>query len=112
MMMYGISEETWRLLHEVLAHFPHVERAILFGSRAKGTSKPFSDVDIALVGKEVSLDDLLGLQNQLADLLLPYEFDFCLYDHLQNPELRSHIDRRGVEVYPVLGKVAACGQGR
>lgn len=99
-------------MQSLMAHFPHIERAVLFGSRAKGTSKPFSDVDIALVGKEVSLDDLLDLQNQQEDLLLPYEFDFCLYDRLQSPALRSHIDRCGVEVYPVLDKVPAGGRER
>ncbi len=31
--------------------------------------------------------------------LLPYEFDFCIYKDLKNAELKSHITRRGVEVY-------------
>ncbi len=103
MARYGIGEEVWRQLREVLAHFPHIEKAVLFGSRTKGTSKPFSDVDIALVGKGATLDDILGLRNEVEDLLLPYEFDFCLYGRLQNSEFRSHIDRCGVEVYPAFG---------
>ena len=109
MRLYGIDEETWGRLQSLMAQFPHIERAVLFGSRAKGTNNPFSDVDITLMGKEVSLDDVLGLQTRVEDLLLPYEFDFCVYDHLQSPELRSHIDRCGVEVYPMLNREVACG---
>ena len=56
-------------------------------------------MDIALVGEALSLTDLLHLKNEIDDLLLPYEFDFCIYKDLKNAELKSHIDRRGVEVY-------------
>jgi len=34
---YGIPEETIARITAVLAEFPAIERAILFGSRAKGT---------------------------------------------------------------------------
>jgi len=36
---------------------------------------------------------------EVDDLLLPYEFDFCIYKDLKNADLKSHIDRRGIEVY-------------
>lgn len=98
-MKYGIKDEEWELIFTILSHFPNIQKAILFGSRAKGTNKPFSDVDIALVGKAISINDLLNLKNEIDDLLLPYEFDFCIYKDLKNPELTSHIDRRGIEIY-------------
>lgn len=98
-MRFGIEESDWAKITNVFAHFHNIEKAILFGSRAKGTNKPFSDVDIALVGKNLSVDDLLNLKNEIDDLLLPYEFDFCIYNNLKNPDLKSHIDRRGVEIY-------------
>ena len=97
MNKYGIEKEEWEKVFSVFSHFPHIKRAILFGSRAKGTNKPFSDVDIALVGESLSLDDLLHLQNEIDDLLLPYEFDFCIYKDLKNTEFKSYIDRRGIE---------------
>ena len=78
---------------------PNWGKAILFGSRVKGIHKPFSDVDIVLVGEALSLTDLLHLKNEIDDLLLPYEFDFCIYKDLKDEEFKSHIDRRGVEVY-------------
>ena len=96
---YGIDEGDWKKVFLVFSHFPHISKAILFGSRVKGIHKPFSDVDIALVGEALSLTDLLHLKNEIDDLLLPYEFDFCIYKDLKNAEFKCHIDRRGVEVY-------------
>lgn len=98
-MKYGITDKEWEKVITTLSHFPDIQKAILFGSRAKGTNKPFSDVDIALVGDKVSINDLLHIKNEIDDLLLPYEFDFCIYKDLKNPELISHIDRRGIEIY-------------
>lgn len=98
-MKYGITDKEWEKVFTTLSHFPNIQKAILFGSRAKGTNKPFSDVDIALVGAKLSISDLLNLKNEIDDLLLPYEFDFCIYKDLKSPELKSHIDRRGIELY-------------
>lgn len=98
-MRFGIEESDWKKITNVFSHFPNIERAILFGSRVKGSNKPFSDVDIALVGANLSFDDLLNLKNETDDLLLPYEFDLCIYNDLKNPDLKSHIDHRGVEIY-------------
>lgn len=98
-MKYGITDKEWEKVFSTLSHFPNIQKAILFGSRAKGTNKPFSDVDIALVGDNLSINDLLNLKTEIDDLLLPYEFDFGIYKDLKNPELISHIDRRGIELY-------------
>lgn len=96
---YGISEIDWKKVYSVFSHFPHIEKAIIFGSRVKGTYKAFSDVDIALIGDFLDLNDLLNLKTEIDDLLLPYEFDFCIYKELKNKELKSHIDRIGVVIY-------------
>ncbi len=95
----GISAEYWNKINETLSHFPHIEKAVLFGSRAKGTHKKFSDIDIALIGNDMNTDDLLKLETEIDDLLLPYEFDFCIYKNITNKELKDHIDRRGIVVY-------------
>ena len=98
-MMYGIEDNYWNEINAVLSRYPHVNEAILFGSRAKGTNKPFSDVDMALAGDEINIDDVLGIKTDIDDLLLPYEFDFCIYGKIKSNELKNHIDRRGIIVY-------------
>lgn len=98
-MRYGIDESYWEEIKSVLSQFPKIKKAILFGSRAKGTNKPFSDVDISLVGEDLQTTDLLKVHTKIDDLLLPYEFDFCIYNKIENKEFKSHIDRRGIVVY-------------
>jgi len=39
---HALSRQTVERIKDVLAHFPEVRRAALFGSRAKGTAKPAS----------------------------------------------------------------------
>lgn len=95
----GISAEYWKKINDTLSHFPHIEKAVLFGSRAKGTYKKFSDIDIALIGNNIDTDDLLKLNTEIDDLLLPYEFDFCIYKNITSKELKDHIERWGTVVY-------------
>ena len=98
-MMYGIEDNEWKKIFALFKHFPRINKAILFGSRAKGNYKPFSDVDIALIGQDLSIHDLLHLNNEIDDLLLPYEFDICIYNNLKSEELKEHINRKGIVVY-------------
>lgn len=42
-MKYGLPERTVEQICAVLAQYPAVERAVLYGSRAKGNYKPGSD---------------------------------------------------------------------
>ena len=49
-MKYGLPERTVVQICAVLAQYPAVERAVLYGSRAKGNYKPGSDIDLTLYG--------------------------------------------------------------
>ncbi|MEI8090631.1 MAG: nucleotidyltransferase domain-containing protein [Opitutaceae bacterium] len=53
-MNHGLPELTVEKIHGVLSRHPQVDRAILYGSRAKGNSKPGSDIDLTLVGEGLS----------------------------------------------------------
>ncbi len=98
-MPYGLTGAELQRLVDVFAVFPHVERAVLYGSRAKGTFKPFSDIDVTLVGDELSRSDLVDILLRIDDLLLPYRCDISLFHTLKNEELIDHIRRVGVEIY-------------
>ena len=74
-MPYGLTDIELQKLLEVFAQNGRIEQVILYGSRAKGNFKPFSDVDITLVGSELSRDDLNKVIQEIDDLLLPYQFD-------------------------------------
>ena len=50
--MYGLSEGNIKELRDILSSCPHIEQAIIFGSRVRGDYRPGSDVDLSLKGKE------------------------------------------------------------
>jgi hypothetical protein len=46
----GLPPSVLRQVIDVLRHHPEVERAVLFGSRAKCSARPNSDIDLPLYG--------------------------------------------------------------
>jgi len=98
-MHYGLSDETIEKICGVLARHPAVEKAVLYGSRAKGTYKPGSDIDLSLHGAALTLKELGDIDFELDDLLLPYTIDLLIFDTLNHDTLRQHIERVGKIIY-------------
>ncbi len=94
---FGLKEDTIDKITSVLAQHPEVDKAILYGSRAKGNFKNGSDIDLTLRGgPELTLKILYRIDEELDDLLLPYSFDLSLFHQLSNPDFIEHIQRVGV----------------
>ncbi|MEE3447996.1 MAG: nucleotidyltransferase domain-containing protein [Bacteroidales bacterium] len=47
--MYGLKDSELEIMYGFFSEIDNLEKVILYGSRAKGNYKPFSDVDITLV---------------------------------------------------------------
>ncbi len=97
--LHGLSDETVAQIHAALAHYPEVEKAVLYGSRAKGDFKPGSDVDLTLLGSGVTPKILAHVQRELEDGSLPYTFDLSIQAHIKQDDLLDHIRRVGVVFY-------------
>lgn len=96
----GLTENDLDVIVSAVAAFKSVQDLVLFGSRAKGSYKRGSDVDLALKGDELTYEDLVQIDLELNENRpLPYKFDVVDYHRLDNPELKSHIDRVGVNLY-------------
>ena len=95
-----LPETELDLICRVFRHHPGVKSAILFGSRAKGTHHPRSDVDLVVEG-DVDPLGAEAIAAELEDLPLPYRFDVQSWAHLQHPPLREHIQRVGIRIYAV-----------
>lgn len=87
-------------MHGVFERYKNIESVVIYGSRALGTQRPDSDIDITLIGKGLNLDDQLQISAELSDLALPYSFDVSIYTMIENQDLVAHIDRVGKQVYP------------
>ncbi|MCL2739762.1 MAG: nucleotidyltransferase domain-containing protein [Oscillospiraceae bacterium] len=94
----GMTEKQFSDIVSVFAKFPQIERAVVFGSRAKGNFKKYSDVDICLYGEfDYLFDEHIKLE--LDELYVIFEFDVLSYNHLSNEKLKEHIDRVGITIY-------------
>lgn len=98
-MRYGLAEATIHQLSELFTRHTKIEKVILYGSRAKGSFRDGSDIDLTLYGPDLTLFDLNQINLQIDDLLLPYKVDLSLYQDIENPALCSHIQRVGKLFY-------------
>ena len=97
-MKFGLSHQVIEAIHSVLVQYPQVGQVIIYGSRAKGTYRKGSDIDLTLVaaqGAELDLNLLFSIDSALDELLLPYSFDLSILETIDNPSLVDHIRRVG-----------------
>ena len=53
-MEFGLKDQEINALRNVLASVPEVEEAIIYGSRARGTNRVSSDIDMTLKGSNLT----------------------------------------------------------
>jgi uncharacterized protein len=94
----GLAPRELDLIRSVLVRHPAVTGAILFGSRAKGTAKPGSDIDLALEGITDPLQ-AESVASELDELPLPYRFDVKALEAIQQRPLLEHIARIGIRIH-------------
>lgn len=90
--MYGLKNGELETIKKTL-QASGVREAILFGSRAKGTCRKGSDVDIAVDAHEQKAAYLLNEETSLV-----YFFDIININKIQNSNLLSHIERVGKKI--------------
>ncbi len=99
MIDIGLNAKDIQNINSIFAQHQSVEKVIIYGSRARGDYKPYSDIDLVLIGECV--DDLteLKIEYELDDLLLPNKFDLAIYNKISNPDLLEHIQVSGKLLY-------------
>lgn len=97
---FGLSSSQLTEITEAIASFDRVERAVVFGSRAMGTQKPGSDVDICVFGKQVGATEATELSRRLNnETTTAFMIDVLAYSEIDNASLRHHIDQDGVVMF-------------
>ena len=99
-MNHGLPPAVVEKINAILIRYPQVDRATLYGSRAKGNYKNGSDIDLTLHGgADLTLNVVYRILNDLDDLLLPYTIDLSIFHEIDNPDVIAHIQRVGVPFY-------------
>jgi predicted nucleotidyltransferase len=86
-------------IRAVFKRHPEVQRATLFGSRARGNFREGSDIDLALEGDALEGRHLATMLGELEETPIPQKVDLLLKKTLRHQELLDHIERVGMVFY-------------
>ena len=99
-LKYGLSDYTLQTMETLLKNYPAIRSVTLYGSRARGSFRPGSDIDITLHTDETfTHKEILQLRDRFDESDMPYFVDVSIYDKLNNPDLKAHIRRTGQPLY-------------
>ncbi len=75
--MFGLEDRYLNFIKETLIkHFPdNTAKFYIFGSRAKGNYKQYSDIDIAIDSSDMTQEKKIKLQSDFENSTFPYEVD-------------------------------------
>ncbi len=97
---FGLSDQNMKEIMEVLERYPQVHKAVIYGSRATGTYRTGSDIDLTLFGDEsLDRDVLLLIMSDIEDTWIPHFADLSIFDHIQDEALKEKIRKEGKTFY-------------
>ena len=99
MSVCGLQSSELALILSVFRRHPEITEVRVFGSRAKGTHRPQSDIDLALWGVQDPVR-AEAIAAELDELPLPYRFDVQSFETIAHRPLRDHIERVGRTIFP------------
>lgn len=98
-MNAGIPQTQLDQIKSLFAENQNIDEVLLFGSRAKGTQREGSDIDLAIKGKKINFTELTKIEMAYEKLYLPWKLNLVIYTTITNQELKDHIDRMGLCIY-------------
>ncbi len=90
---HGLQKQQLELIKNICKDFvSRIDKISLFGSRATGSYKNYSDIDLVVYG-DITDKDIRSLWTQFHESSLPYKVDVNAYHLITYPPLKDHIDR-------------------
>jgi predicted nucleotidyltransferase len=102
-MTFGLTQTSFEKIKTLLVNNPELEEVKIFGSRAIGTFKEGSDIDIVIYGPNITPHIIRSLMIAYHRLNLPYKLDIIHYESILNPDLKAHIDEYGKSFITIIG---------
>jgi predicted nucleotidyltransferase len=96
---FGLDESVIQSLALVFSRYARIGAVLLYGSRASGDYRLDSDIDLTIMGDELSEFQLLQLASEIEDLALTHYVDLSLFNEIDSPELLAHIKQVGRMFY-------------
>ncbi len=96
---HGLSSGVLEILHTIFERYPEIRQVRLYGSRARGTHRPGSDIDLAVFAPDMSEARLAALWQDLEASPIAFNIDLVHVETLTKPDLRDHILAEGIPIY-------------
>lgn len=93
--MFGLSDSVVEDIRGIFKQHKNIRQVFIFGSRAKDTYHNGSDIDLAVVGEDLTYNQLMNIAIQIEDLGLLYKVDVLDYQKQIGTPIGAHIDRVG-----------------
>jgi predicted nucleotidyltransferase len=103
-MLPGLRDKDVDALRSTLRHFSFVREVRVFGSRANGTARRSSDLDLAIFSPEATLAEWAELYDALQNTPIIYALDIVRPEQIANERLKAKIAREGIAIYPEKAK--------
>ncbi len=92
-LAFGLPQATIAKLHGVFDTFPGIEAVWVYGSRARGSQRHESDIDLAVDAEGMDGTQFLRLKNRIDDLELIYRLDVVHSQQVKNATFKQQIER-------------------
>lgn len=95
-----LRQEDLDVLRQTLRRFPFITEARVFGSRATGSARRASDIDLAVSAPSATPAEWAALREALEEAPVIHEIDLVRAEETTNERLRQKITREGIVIHP------------
>mgnify|MGYP003777266985 FL=1 len=96
-MMFGVNSKILDEIVCILSKDTNVESAYIFGSRARGDFKEYSEIDIAVFIEDPNKRNMIAVD--INEINCIYKFDIVIIKESTSRELLDNIKKDGVKIY-------------
>jgi predicted nucleotidyltransferase len=97
--MFGLKDAIIIKIKNVLSKYDEIEKALIFGSRARGDYKKTSDIDVAIFSDNITSTRLNLLRNDFDELDIIYTVDVVNFHKISKEELKNNIINDGIVIF-------------
>jgi predicted nucleotidyltransferase len=95
-----LRDKDLAILRDAFRRFPAVREVRVFGSRATGTARRASDVDLAISAPDATPAEWADLCEALENAPIIYELDVVRPEKATSERLKEKIETEGVQIFP------------
>lgn len=95
----GVSMRFIEELKRYCAENRQIEKAVLFGSRARGDFRRSSDIDLAISTNDSTHSQQNLIEHGIDELSTPIKINVVFMDRLTKENLKANIMREGIIIY-------------